>query len=188
MAPMTVTLCMPEGVPAPFCTTLLREMRGDAASARSEQGQALRREQAHNQTNGEETGMSTNMTTATRRSTPRTPARRRVVCRLWNTAEQQVAEIEARLAAGGDPAALERDAKTFAIIARTVRDLVAIDAEAEAQTQEKRRPHAAKDARATPQANNEDSDFASRDIEEFRAELARRLDALRAQRGPDSAS
>lgn len=131
--------------------------------------------------------MNTTMTTATRRTTPRAPARRRVVSRLWNTAERQVAEIEARLAAGGDPAALERDAKTFAIIARTVRDLVAIDAEAEAQTQEKRRPHAPKDASATPQANEDDADFGARDIQEFRSELARRLEALRAETEADRA-
>lgn len=131
--------------------------------------------------------MTTTMTTATRRTTPRAPARRRVVSRLWNTAERQVAEIEARLAAGGDPAALERDAKTFAIIARTVRDLVAIDAEAEAHTQEKRRTHAPKDASATPQANEDHTDFGARDIEEFRAELARRLEALRTEKEPDRA-
>lgn len=175
---MPVTLLLPEGAFAPFCTALLREARWLPCQTRS----------GENQTNREGKEMSAKITTATRRTTLRTPARRRVVSRLWNTAERQVAEIEARLAAGGDAAALERDAKTFAIIARTVRDLVAIDAEAEAHTQEKRRPHAPKDESAAPDTFNNSADFGTRDIEEFRAELARRLDALRSEGKPDSAS
>ncbi len=49
----------------------------------------------------------------------RQPSRRRVVARLWRTAERQVAEIEQRLSSADDPQMLERDAKTLAIIART---------------------------------------------------------------------
>lgn len=118
--------------------------------------------------------------TPTRRAAPRS----RVVARLWHTAEKQVAEIEARLASGGDPAALERDAKTFAIIARTVRDLVAIDAEAKAAAKEKTRAHAAKEDQAAE--TGEDGDFGARDIERFRAELARRLAALRSEGGAEA--
>lgn len=112
-----------------------------------------------------------------RSSTPsRAPAgRKRLVSRLWRTAEQQVAEIEARLMqARDDPQALERDAKTLAIVTRTVRDLVSIDAEAqqagEKDRQEKDRIIA---SRAEPSPKS---------IAAFRAELALRLDQLRQER------
>ena len=93
------------------------------------------------------------------------PARARLVTRLWTTAERQVAEVELRLKAiDDDPIALEREAKTLAIITRTVRDLVAIDAE--------RKP-AAKDKIKDVQ-NAADP----RSLDEFRASLAARLAEL----------
>ena len=93
------------------------------------------------------------------------PARARLVTRLWTTAERQVAEVELRLKAiDDDPIALEREAKTLAIITRTVRDLVAIDAE--------RKP-TAKD-RTKDVENGADP----RSLDEFRASLAARLAEL----------
>lgn len=110
-------------------------------------------------------------TTGTRR-----PARARLVSRLWKTAEGQVAEIEARLLAmRDDPQVLERDAKTLAIIARTLRDLVALDVETKPTS---RKDHA--DA-----TTNSD---APRDLATFRAELARKLDELRGERAGDDAA
>lgn len=109
------------------------------------------------------------------------PARRRVVARLWQTAERQVAEIEARLGAGVDAATLERDAKTFALIARTVRELVALDSDALASAKEKCRVHASQHQITRAEAAADDDGFGARDIEDFRAELARRLAALRAE-------
>lgn len=131
---------------------------------------------------GDEMTMATQLSKG---STPRAPARRRVVARLWLTAERQVAEIEARLNAGGDPAMLERDAKTFALIARTVRDLVALDMEAEAHAKEKRRAHAFKSETSPGADGAQEESFSGRDIEDFRAELAQRLAALRAERTPE---
>lgn len=98
--------------------------------------------------------------------TSRAPRRKRLVHRLWKTAEQQVAQVENRLRVlSDDPQALEREAKTLAIIARTVRDLVAIDDET--GTTETR-----DDARlaASPLA-----------IEDFRRELALKLEQLRGE-------
>lgn len=110
---------------------------------------------------------------ATRRTTPH---RRRIVSRLWHTAERQVEEIEQRLLAiKNDPMALEREAKTLAIIARIVRDLVAIDAETDGNAQ-KTRPDQTQPGNAT------------RSIEAFRAELAQRLDALRDERAGEGAA
>lgn len=102
-------------------------------------------------------------------------ARRPLVRRLWSAAEKQVAEIEARLASlPGDPALLERDAKILAVIARTLRDLVALEAETHPEC---------------PVPEREDhAGMPVRSLEAFRAELAQRLDALRRERpGPDPA-
>ena len=104
---------------------------------------------------------------------PRSPApalpvisrrRGRLVGRLWRAAEQQVAEIQSRLGdSRSDPAALERDAKTLAVLARTARDLVALEAEAAGQ----------------PMKAGADASDAPRDLDAFRTELAQRLDRLR---------
>lgn len=102
-----------------------------------------------------------------------TPRRRnRLVGRLWAASERQVAEIEARLAAlTGDPAVLERDAKTLATIARTLRELLVLDPET--------RPVPA----ASGAGEDADAGTAVRSLTAFRAELAARLDALRGE-GP----
>ncbi|WP_150288089.1 hypothetical protein [Rhabdaerophilum calidifontis] len=117
----------------------------------------------------------------------RPAGRRRLVARLWRTAERQVAEIETRLqAAETDPAHLERDAKTLAILARTVRDLVALEVEAaEAAAPAPRRSRLIADSRmpARGEAGDSTDDAGeARNLEDFRAELARRLDQLRRER------
>lgn len=95
----------------------------------------------------------------------RGPARGRIVSKLWRTAERQVREVESRLAQlRDDPAALERDAKTLAIIARTVRDLVAIDDNARAGDEPK---------------ESETSGLQRMPIADFRRELAEKLEHLR---------
>lgn len=89
--------------------------------------------------------------------------RRSLVSRLWRTAERQVADIETRLiAAGGDPATLERDAKTLAVLARTVRDLVAIDAE----------------QKRGAKADKADDENAPPNIDEFRRRISAKLAEL----------
>lgn len=128
--------------------------------------------------------------TEDRKTRKGTFSRKRVVTRLWHTAERQVAEIETRMAAvSGDPLALERDAKTLAVIAKTVRDLVALDGEAlslsgRTKTKEQAPAHGSKSAHTDPLLAIEAgaSEFGPRDIEGFRAELARRLDELRRER------
>jgi len=89
--------------------------------------------------------------------------RARLIARLWRTAARQVSEIEGRLtAAGGDVANLERDAKTLAVLARTGRALVALDAEAD--------PSRTGDRHEQPDP--------PRDIDAFRRELADKLAEL----------
>ncbi|WP_127090144.1 hypothetical protein [Aquabacter cavernae] len=86
--------------------------------------------------------------------------------RIWRAAEAQVGEIEARMGAlESGPAQAERDARALAVLARVVRDLSALDAAP------------APPARPDPSAPEDDLAFS--DLDTFRRELARRLDALR---------
>lgn len=109
------------------------------------------------------------------------PARSRIVAQLWRMAEKQVEQVEARLEALHDePQALERDAKTLGIIARTVRELIAIE-------EEKTRSRNGGKGDAAGRAE------AERTIEDFRRELEEKLEQLRpgGQRGgtpPDAFS
>jgi hypothetical protein len=100
------------------------------------------------------------------RRRPLTGNRLAVIRRLWRTAEAQVAEIEDRLARDpGAPEERERDARTLAVVAKTLRELRAL---------EDSKPGA---ARRAAQADNDD-DPMPQDINEFRFELARRINKL----------
>lgn len=102
-----------------------------------------------------------------------TPARGHLLARLWRAAERQLDEIEERLlraalpaeadaAAPPRPAAdAEKDARALAVLARTLRELSALEA----------------DAKKTREAQAEHDTV--RDLDAFRRELARRLDRLR---------
>lgn len=97
----------------------------------------------------------------------RTVPRAALVARLWRTADRQVGEIETRLIeAGGDPASLERDAKTLAVLARTVRDLVALDQDMQAMAKAREPDDAASDPR---------------DFDDFRRRIAARMAELAAE-------
>lgn len=107
---------------------------------------------------------------------PATPAAKRrrlpvgrkaVVDKLWRAAKRQLVAHEAHLdELPAGTAASESDAKALATLARTVRELVALEA-----------------ATATPEGQSTD-DLSSaaglRHVAELRRELARRLDALAA--------
>jgi hypothetical protein len=98
------------------------------------------------------------------RSRPRRrqlPDRQAFVARLWRTAERQVRDIEKRLGeAEQEPAERERDARTLAVLVKTLRELAAFDETAQQP------------------AAQEDDDPVPDDIDEFRNELARRIHAL----------
>ncbi len=94
------------------------------------------------------------------------PDRRGLLKRLWRAAERQINEIEDRLAHAADPSDAprpepEKDARALAVLARTLRELTALEAE-----DRKRR-------------KAKDQDGTVRDLDTFRRELARRLDRLR---------
>lgn len=91
-----------------------------------------------------------------------------LAARLWRTAERQVRDIEQRLAANQqEPAERERDARVLAVLVRTLRDLAAFD------------------SAALPISPASETDDPPRDLDEFRRELARRMDALVASRAAD---
>jgi len=90
-----------------------------------------------------------------------------LVARLWRTAERQVRDIELRLAQGTQPPAeRERDMRMMVSATRMLRELSGFA------------------AAAAPAAKPENDDNYSgpESIDEFRLELARRMDALVAQR------
>ncbi|PZN99328.1 MAG: hypothetical protein DCF30_12105 [Hyphomicrobiales bacterium] len=97
--------------------------------------------------------------------------RKAVVTRLWRAAQRQLDAHEARLDdMPKSAAASETEAKALAVLARTVRELVALDA-------------------ASPGREDKSSDELSpaaglRHVAELRKELARRLDVIAAGGSP----
>ncbi len=80
-----------------------------------------------------------------------------LTARLWRAAELQAAEVEARIATGPRPAAdAERDARVLSVLAKTLRELTAVDS----------------------QAQEDDDDAAPDDIDQLREALGERLRKL----------
>jgi hypothetical protein len=99
-----------------------------------------------------------------------------LVARLWRSAEQQVDDIEARLARVDQlPAEQEGNARALGALVKTLRELAAFD-----ETQASRQPKKTKQ----PTASAHDDDPVPRDIDEFRRELARKMeDFIRSRDG-----
>jgi hypothetical protein len=104
---------------------------------------------------------------------PRETDREALIERIWNAATRQVKEIEARIAAAGlEISEQEGNARTLAIVVKTLRELKAL---------EERTP-----ARARKAADDDDDRSIPRDIDELRRSLARKIDAIIAERGTDA--
>ena len=103
------------------------------------------------------------------------PPRRKLVARLWRAVDAEITALEARL--GGlspeDPAR-EEGAKQLGLLAKLIRDLVALDQQPMIKPASARAnlPRGV----ATPAAEMMDASFA--DIDALRAALERRLEAL----------
>jgi hypothetical protein len=98
------------------------------------------------------------------RKTTLRSSRASLVARLWRTAEAQVRGIEDRVMRNGQPAdERERDARSLAVLVKTLRELALFD-----------------ERNKAPQVK--DDDEGPRDIDEFRRELARKIDAIIAAR------
>lgn len=105
---------------------------------------------------------------AAKRKLARSGGRKAVIGKLWKAAQTQLEAHEAHLAElPAGTAASETDAKTLATLARTVRELVALDS-----------------AAAGEGGKSEDDPSPAeglRRVEELRSELGRRLAALAAE-------
>lgn len=102
-----------------------------------------------------------------RRQGVRRPARHRkgnrtaLVARMWRTAERQVEEIEQRAAVAGlELAERESNARMLAIVAKTLRELAAVDEK----------------ARVKEATKDDDDDAPPRNIDELRRALADKLE------------
>jgi hypothetical protein len=96
-------------------------------------------------------------------------SRAALVARMWRTAERQVEEIEDRLkAAGLDLAERESNARTLAVVAKTLRELAAVDE--------------AKAARGKQAQKDDNDDVIPRNIEDLRRALAQKLERFAAGR------
>jgi hypothetical protein len=107
-------------------------------------------------------------------SLPPCSGRAALVRQMWHTAEAQVREIEERLQQNRQaPDERERDARVLAVLAKTLRELAALD---QANSDAAARA-------ALSQSDDADDDPVPRDIDEFRRELARRIHAFVDSRG-----
>lgn len=101
----------------------------------------------------------------------RAPARRKktdrekLVARLWQAAGAQVRTLENRLKNASEPD--ERDARTMAVLVKTLHDLNGFD-------DDKSKPTRKRGAEPPPEVKDDDP----REIDAFRRELARRIAAL----------
>ena len=101
------------------------------------------------------------------RTSPKSEARQKLVERLWRTAERQVREIEERLKSVGQKSSeREHDTRSLAVLVKTLRELAAFD-----------EAHPAAQTQTEPIDDDE-----PRDMDEFRRELARIMDAIIARR------
>lgn len=149
----------------PFCSEILRIRTPVRPRFPARQAACAKGDFAMANPEGQGNDAAKTQPRRTSASIRKAPARSRLISRLWITAERQVEAIEARLSElGNDAQAIERDAKTLAIVSRTVRELVAIEAEAKSARQKAEKPR---------------DDAPSRSIDDFRAELAARLEQLR---------
>jgi hypothetical protein len=90
--------------------------------------------------------------------------RNALAARLWRAAEMQAAEVEARIATGPRPAAdAERDARVLSVLAKTLRELAALDAACREET-------------------DDEEDAAPDDIDALRSALADRLRRINGER------
>ncbi len=102
--------------------------------------------------------------------------RTKIVERLWNAAELQVCEIEERLQIiDSTNIQFERDARSLGLLAKFLKELVSLEAIMNA---------AKNSAKVEIEAEIENKDVPPRNLEQFRLELEKRLDAMRKGRQP----
>jgi hypothetical protein len=107
------------------------------------------------------------------------PARDALIGRLWRAADAQVRDIELRLSAEALPAEeREREMRAMAVLVKTLRDLNELDA-----ARGRRGAQGGGNAGAAADVNYDDP----RQIDDFRRELARRIEAIKSGAATDAA-
>jgi hypothetical protein len=107
-----------------------------------------------------------------------------LVERMMRSSERQVAEIEKRIGTADDQG--DKDARTMALIARTLRELTAVDALSRAMGEQPTKLRKGRPA-------NDEGESIPTDVDQLRQSLARKLEAIIAEGGdmlagePDSA-
>ena len=92
-----------------------------------------------------------------------------LVLRMMRAAQAQVAEIETRLAGTKQaPGDSERDARTLAVLAKTIQSLAALDARDDKPERRKKKPL----------TDDDDYDQIPEDIDALRRELTQRMEAM----------
>jgi hypothetical protein len=116
--------------------------------------------------------MDSGTDTAARNGAANPPARDQLIGKLWRAAERRALSVERRISATAedDIDGVERDARVLASLARTMRELMALE------------QAAAGGGRDRPETAGEDDDDMPRDIDAFRDALAERLERLQAER------
>jgi hypothetical protein len=97
-----------------------------------------------------------------------------LVTRMMRASERQVAEIERRIGTPDDKS--DKDARTLALIARTLRELTTVDAV-------NRDLAGPKPANGTDAHDSGKDDAIPQDVDALRRSLARKLEAIIAERG-----
>ncbi len=181
---MPIILTVRRGGDYPFCSTLVLEERVDGSIGPFVYQDVVFKGAMRGSMNDDEDAAQSLAAEATpskkrvRKRAASAPAsqnspRHAVIGKLWHTAAQQVETAQKRLSKLEDePTAPEREAKTLAVLARTLRDLVALDEEANAAHQARRK------SLAPIQPQHPDTD-APRSLDDFRRELTEKLEQLR---------
>jgi len=101
-----------------------------------------------------------------------------LIARIMRSSERQVAEIEKRIGTPDDQG--EKDSRALALLARTVRELTAVDA---------MNRDLARELEQTKRGSGDDANRNDipRDVDELRRSLSRKLDALVAEQSAESA-
>lgn len=97
-----------------------------------------------------------------KRRKPLTGGRVSLVNRLWRTAERQVRDVESRMCVDQEPEQRDRDARLLAVLVKTVRELRTLDTAEQEVSENEREPD---------------------NLDDFRRDLARKIDGIIAQRG-----
>jgi hypothetical protein len=108
---------------------------------------------------------------------PKNSSKTKLVQRLWNAAEAQICDIELRLKSlDSTTVQFEKDARSLGLLVKFLKELVSIECLMSKK----------KTSKKANKLKIEDNDAPPRNLEDFRQELEKRLDAMRKGRQPET--